>query len=68
MIECSFDKRAFFSEKVWSWQNGSLNFRKKFQKLFLRTANMPSKERSQNNFVNVPRFFAQSLKNKKEFF
>ena len=46
MIECSFDKRAFFSKKVWKWQNGSLNFRKKFRKMFLWTANMPLMERS----------------------
>ena len=45
MIECSFDKRPLFSQKVWKWQNESSNFRRKFQKLFLWTANMPLWER-----------------------
>ena len=41
VIECSFDKRPIFSPKFWKWQNGWSNFKRKFQKLFLWTANMP---------------------------
>ena len=68
MIECSFDKRPIFSTKVWKWQNGSSNFRRKFQKLFLWTANMPLRERSQKLWPLSELFSLEVWKTKKQFF
>ena len=68
MIECSFDKRPLFSQKVWKWQNESSNFRRKFQKLFLWTANMPLRERSQKLWPLSELFSLEVWKTKKNFF
>ena len=68
MIECSFDKRPLFFQKVWKWQNESSNFRRKFRKMFLWTANMPLRERSQKLWPLSELFSLEVWKTKKKFF
>ena len=67
MIECSFDKRPIFPQKVWKWQNGWSNFRRKFRKLILWTTNMPLRECSQK-FWPMSELYFEVWKTKKKFF
>ena len=67
MIECSFDKRPIFPQKVWKWQNGWSNFRRKFRKMFLWTTNMPLRERSQKFWPMSELYSLEVWKTKKKF-